>query len=391
MLMPKAKPSKSKTPKKRSLKTAKRPFPVWKGPEIDGITQSMIGKWMTCRERARLEWVEGLKPIQEFNHKIEYGNMWHECEEAYANSGNPIVNNPKYQSPWLKRLTTYCEGLVKKYPAQQSQIDHWYRVCMVQFPLYIDHWKRHKDIVNRTSLWEEKVFAVPYQLPDGREVLLRGKFDSVDYVKRGRKTEIWLQENKAKGDIDEQSIIQQLDFDRQNGMYLTALDQISKGHEIIPISETEAIRKGEVVGVRYNVIRRPLSGGKGTIRRHKATKTKPEETVDHFYNVRVKEIIQEDPEYFFFRPAAEYSHRDLLRYQREFLNPLLMDICNWWDWVGTEKGIRQPFEHPQGLHYRTPYGNYSPIQHGRGTDLDYYLKTGNSTGLQRIDKLFEEL
>lgn len=366
-------------PKKRSLKTPKRPFPLWKGPEKDGITQSMISKWLVCRERARLEWVEGWKAVDEFNHRIEYGNMWHECEEGFAKEGHTEKGIPY----WRKRLDDYVVKLCEKYPTQKSQIEHWYRVCLCQFPIYVRWWSEHPDIKNRTPVWQEKTFRVPYKLPTGRIVTLRGKFDSVDIVQRTkRKREIWLQENKAKGDIDEQSVMEQLHFDLQSGMYLTALQILQESEEVL--------QSADLTGVRYNVVRRPLSGGKGSIVRHKATKTKPEETKDHYYDVRLKEIIEENCPHFFFRPHAEFSLNDLNKYQREFLNPILTVICDWWDWVGGD-GIRKPFEHPSGLHFRSPYGAYNPLQNGRPTQLDYFLKTGNSTGLRKIDALFPEL
>ena len=79
---------------------------------------------------------------------------------------------------------------------------------------------------------------------------MRGKWDSVDYI--GKR--VYLQENKTKGDIDEQAIRHNLHFDLQTMLYMTAL--------------TEELEPQKIAGVRYNVIRRPLSGGKGSIRPH---------------------------------------------------------------------------------------------------------------------------
>ncbi len=33
--------------------------PVWKGPEVDGVTQSLLSRYLTCKERFRLLVIEG--------------------------------------------------------------------------------------------------------------------------------------------------------------------------------------------------------------------------------------------------------------------------------------------------------------------------------------------
>src|SRR5690606_27397262 len=66
---------------------------------------------------------------------------------------------------------------------------------------------------------QEQSFAVPYTLPSGRQVTLRGKFDAV--VLFGR--DIYLQENKTKGDIDEEGIGSTLTGNLQSMFYQVAL------------------------------------------------------------------------------------------------------------------------------------------------------------------------
>jgi len=150
-----------------SKKPIARTGPVWGGPEKDGITFSLLSRFLSCRERFRLLVVEGLRPIETFNHRIEYGQMWHVCEEALAN-----------EMPWGQLLTEYAQDLLKKYRLAQEQIDHWYNVCRVQFPIYADYW-RSNSAGDRTPLLAEQVFDIPYRLPSGRTVRLRGKWDPV--------------------------------------------------------------------------------------------------------------------------------------------------------------------------------------------------------------------
>ena len=350
---------------------------MWKGPEQDGITFSLLSRYLVCKERFRLLVVEGLRPKPEFNHRIEYGQMWHVCEETYAGrQGLTSVRDA------LKR---YAQGLCKQYPLQQEQIQHWYNVCLVAFPIYVAHWAKHPDVKQRTPLLQEQVFDVPYTLPSGRVVRLRGKWDGVDLVGPKRDQGIYNQENKTKGDINEQQMQRQLQFDLQTMLYLVAL--VLHTYEHGPLSK--AADGVPIRGVRYNVGRRPLSGGKGSIRRHQATKTKAEETPEHFYS-RLGDIIKEDPSHFFMRWEVEVTSQDIERFKREFLSPILEGLCDWWEKMQINK---DPFDRYSraGWHYRTPYGFYNVLAEGGSTELDEYLATGSTVGLEHTDKLFREL
>jgi hypothetical protein len=344
--------------------------PVWKGPEEDGITQSLLGLFLVCRERFRLRTIEGLSAPPEFNHSIEYGNMWHECEEAHAEGKD-----------WKKPLKDYCAQLCMKYKTQQQQIQKWFEVCKIQFPVYVEYWKHHKDMKKRTPLLQEEVFKVPHLLPSGRTVNLKGKWDSVDIVGTGKSRRVWLQENKTKGDIKDHLIERQLSFDIQTGIYLTSLAE----GKTLP---------AKLEGVRYNVVRRPLSGGKGSIRQHKPTKKNPEgESAEHYYG-RLKDIIDEDPGHFFMRWNVEVSAQDLDKFKTHFLDPVLEQLCDWWEWIMIDPfdPWRVDFEgRYYGIHWRHPYGVYNPLNEGRSTNLDEYLKTGNELGLVRTTNLFPEL
>ncbi len=411
----------------------KRKGPVWQGPEKDGITFSLLSRFLVCRERFRLLVVEGLRPIPTFDHKPEYGRMWHACEEGFASE---VASREGGAVDCAFANLGFCaRNLCKQYPLQQEQIQYWYNVCKVAFPIYVDYWAKHPDVKKRTSLLQEQVFDVPYTLPSGRVVRLRGKWDGVDLiggtkcylcggsgkqehgtekdpgpksrmvtskcamcggkktVGKGRNQGIYLQENKTRGDINEQQMQRQLQFDLQTMLYLVGLDasmpQVGQTLEEVTIPQLITIpNQAQLRGVRYNAARRPLSGGVGSIRRHKATKTKPEETAKHFY-ARLGSIIKEDPDHFFMRWKVEVTAGDIERFKKEFLNPILEQLCDWWSWISSvsDKG----FGHMSGMHYRTPYGFWNVLAEGGSTELDEYLATGSTTGLGRTDKLFSEL
>lgn len=366
-----AKKLKDKIPKSK-----KRQRPLWKGPEVDGVTQSMLSKFMVCRERFRLLVVEGLKPVDRFNHRIEYGQMWHKCEEhSYSEEG------------WRQALRDYCLKLVEKYPTESTQVDKWYNVCKTQFPIYTKHWQSYdKDNKRKRSL-SEVVFCEKLELPGGKVVKIRGKWDGVSAFGTrksaydGMYTNVYMDEHKTKGDIKEEQLHTQLGFDLQTMIYLTAM------HHAAFTKPTEYVAPN---GVLYNVIRRPLSGGKGSIKQLKPTNKNPAgESETEFYARLGRDYIEDDPNYFFMRWKTEVSYKDIEKFCVEFLRPTLNQLCDWWDWVSSPEGLKNPFANP--IHWRTPYGFYNVLAEGGSTEMDKYLANGSELGLTRNAKLFTEL
>lgn len=332
--------------------------------------------------------IEGWKPEEQFNHRIEFGQMWHACEEALAAG---IGSRP---GGWGADLREYCDDLCNRFPLSQEQIRHWEDVVRVTFPLYVEHWKAHPDVVTRTPLLQEKVFDVPYRLPSDRTVRLRGKWDAVDLVGKGKAAAVYLQENKTKGDIDPIALRRQLTFDLQTMLYVVALTEDWKN-----IGQVRSAMFGtgpgnaQVAGVRYNVIRRPLSGGKGSIVRHKPSKSNPAgESREAFYS-RVAEYIKAEPDHFFMRWRVEVGPHDVARFRTECLDPILEAVCNWYAVVTNRPvtGHLQDCLVGYGHQWRHPFGCTNTIDEYGHSDLDEFLDTGSTVGLRRVETLFGEL
>jgi hypothetical protein len=346
---------------------------VWEGPESSGpqggITQSLLSKFICCRERFRLRVIEGLDSQDTFRKQLEYGQMWHTCEEAHAAN-----------KPFEPALQSYVRQLTSRYRTQQDEVIKWYEICRRQFPEYVKYWAAHPDVKDRTPLLQEVSFNVPYKLPSGRVAYLRGKWDSVDLIGKGKAAVVMLQENKTKGDIEEQQIKRQLSFDLQTMMYLVAL---AHSEEISAMPNT-------LGGVRYNVIRRPLSGGKGSIKQLSPSKSNPTgETLEHYYERLMNDYIRAEPEYWFMRWTVNVTPQDIAKFKHEFLNPCLEALCDWWAWISSPAGQKDPFA--DAVHYRTPFGIYSPLAEGGSTEVDEYLLSKSELGLVRNAQLFGEL
>lgn len=364
--------------------------------------------------------MNGLRPVEQFNARLEYGNLWHVCEEEHA-KGGPDSRRASDGYSWNGQLRKYAQELCQRYPLQQEEVDKWYNVCLKQFPLYIDFWKKHPDVTGRTPLLQEWNFNVPYKLPSGRTVRLRGKMDGADLIDG-----IWIAEHKSKGDIDEEKIRGQLSYDLQTLLYQISFQEAIRQHlggADVGLPE-EAVEWGHkpILGVRYNVIRRPLSGGKGSIVRHKGkpsvmlksgkwSKDKPEETKADYY-ARLAKYIEKEPETYFMRWQVRISSADVERFKRECLHPVLENLCDDYEWwlhcsekskLAGAIGMTSPdmvwdykkrhYYWPEHQHrsFRVPYGIYSSLIEDTHGELDEHLKNGSTTGLRRTENLFPEL
>jgi len=322
--------------------------------------------------------VEGLVEDEGFNHKLEYGSLWHEAEEAHAAGKDPY-----------KALGRYRDKLRARYPGSEAAINKWAAIAREQFPAYLDHWRKHPETAGRKHLLQEEPFRVPYCLPSGRTVTLRGKWDAI-FSQKG----IYIQENKTKGDPDEEGITRTVDQDLQTVIYLIAL--YAKKKEDPPAMGSlkpwlEALRKSPIKGALYNVIRRPLAD-RYAIRQRKA------ETERDFIK-RVGQQVRDNPERFFMRWKATITTRDIDRFRLECFDPILESLWDWWEWLAPD-----PF-HPWKLmekwrksgvklapqHFRFPFGVYNPLGSGYRGDYFNLLTRGQTSGLTRTDNLFPEL
>jgi hypothetical protein len=324
--------SNPRKPKSETRKTA-----LWKGPLQDGITFSLLSKFLVCRERFRLMVVEGLRESEGFDASIEYGQMWHDAEEAHARGKD-----------WQRIIRLHYAKWRENYPASEDETRKWFRVCQTTFPLYVQYWSKHPMEKQREPVLAENPFAIVYTLPSGRKVKLRGKFDCVLAVNKFR--HLWLQENKSKGKIDEEGITKTLHENMQTMLYLIALHESMKEEKdkktgapryLFDIGATkhhipnDGKKPPIIKGVMYNVIKRPLADMYSIRQRVK-------ETEDGFYG-RLGENIKEDSfnpdgsarsrSNYFHRWEAEISEQELESFKDKVFHPILEQLLDWWEWI----------------------------------------------------------
>lgn len=338
----------------------------------------MIGRYLCCKERFRILVIEGLKPHPRFSAPMDFGTLWHACEEALASGESH-----------LQKLEDCVNGMMAQYPRDVEHILHWCSVAQEMFPAYVEYWSQHSDVQNRTPLLAEQVFDVPYLLPSDRTVRLRGKWDSVDLVEGM----VYLQENKTKSSIDRAKITRQLTFDLQTMVYLVALEW-QKAYPLEGPSHVSEVFLGHsktpIKGVRYNVVRRSA---------HKTAASMMKKVSEDVDAGRANEWMD--------RFNVSVSERDTKKFKQECLDPVLENLCDdfeWWEWcydmrhAGTGKlnsfdmSLRHT-EFPEHFprHFRFPYGIYSSLTEGGFGDVDAYMEDGSEAGLQRVTNLFPEL
>ena len=334
----------------------------------------MLSSFLECRERFRQKYIEGWNPIDRFNHTIEFGQMFHISEEMHGNGQD-----------WKQPVHDYAVCLCQKYPLSQEEINKYYQALLVQYPIYLDYWAKHEAPGEDANVvFREKVFHTEYKLPSGRIVWLRGKGDGADSVSTwGGITypnrAIILHENKTKSEINQTAIEQRLSFDLQTALYCLCLQRM---YPDLP-----------VVGVRYNVIKRPFSSGKGCIKQKESKQLKGGyrigESDEQFYG-RLQWYFKTEPEEWFARWNVTITQEDLTNFSHKCLDPLLEQLCDWFAWITSPAGIEDPFQ--DGFHWQTPFGLWSGLRDGSGTtDFDELLLNGSSVGLVRKTSLFSEL
>lgn len=368
---------------------AKQPVPVW-DLYRDGVTFSLLSKFVICRHRFWIRTVLGLRENLGFNYRIEYGNFLHAGFEAFAESGMDIEKG-------VKGIQAFTADLRTKFPESHDEIGFWNKLAVGQFRTYCLYWK--KEDAKKQFIAQEAVFDAPMTLPSGRVVRLRGKIDELFKTCSKSKTStkpgkciLTLQENKSKGEIDEVGIEEQLRNDFQNMLYLCVLNFTECGQEI---TQGNPVRKA-----LYNLIARPL-GSKHSPRQRK-TETKLQ------FADRYLEGMHEFPFKHFKRMTAEFRQQELEEWRDRTLFAILEQLCDWWESIcgnpfnpWTSKTVFFNSDHdpvfgiekPNHLHYCRPYGIYDGMAMGYGGDYSAFIESNgmNRSGLVKLTTAFPEL
>lgn len=363
----------------KRVKLALRKKPLW-DLERDGITFSLLTRFIICRHRFWIRTVLGLRSDEGWNPKMEYGSLFHAGLEAFAASGltTPFEQRIKAAQAGIKR---YSDHLLRTYVESRDDILFWTKLGLAQFDCYARHWQKKDE--KRVYVSQEEVFDHQTLLPSGRTVRLRGKYDEVFRTGSAKTPIFYNQENKSKGEVDELGITQSLQMDLQTMLYVHTLDQskITGGH---PCNK-----------ILYNVILRP-NGGKYP-KRQKKTETPTT------FTQRLIDDMYAEPSLFFHRWDVTLNPGDLDRFRTCSLYPILEQLYDWWEsikdnpmdpWKTRVYDKTQPkiYQHCSNPHHSMrPFGVWDSLALGNRGDYFDLITRDSYTGLKSLDTCFPEL
>lgn len=341
----------------------------------------MLAKFMVCRERFRLRVVEGLHEIPEWDHKIEFGSMWHACAETHACG-----------KPWKPALVAYCLKLKQDYPESLDDIEKYQYLCEKQFEVYLQGQRARPQRKLDTDILQEQAFYYPYELPSGRKVILRGKYDAII---QGSRNQLYVEDHKTKGYVDTTRTAETLFGNLQMMLYhVVARGSIVdyggvkclgnlQFSEPIPLSGN--YRNYKFVGTRYNVVRRPLAE-KQPIRQKKS------ETYKQFLN-RAIQLVKDNYDHYFIPMSMEISDHHVLRFRQRILDPWLEALCDWWTYISGDpfNPWQPPLPAANTVHYQTPWGVFNPLFGGFEGEFYHLLAKNTYRQTYRVTNLFPEL
>ncbi len=323
--------------------------------ECDGVTQSFLKLFQLCKEQTRLRYCEGWTSRKK-SFAIEFGEGFQLCLcDLYSLVDLPahvdiLTSVEVYSSAWTKETPRPTQAAL----VQHTLVCGMLSVVLEQYcAVYDGDWTgkytQLKSSVAKPSEWlglesRFKVFVAPGLCVNS--TYLQGSFDGIFEDKAGN---VFLLETKTKGQINEQQIQDLLPFDFQVLFYLTALSIELGRHP---------------KGVVYNVVRRP------------GLRQKKDEPMEAFLDRIIKDI--ETPErcaHYFHRWECRISKRELEKWQKEVLWPLMADAETW--------ANDNTYQH---------YPNYEALvtKYGKA-DLYDLIVHGDTSALYKRKVVFNEL
>lgn len=303
-------PKRTIVPKEAPIQQVQKPVEGLWNLDRDGVTQSMLTTFMTCKEKFRLSYIEGWRPAKVGTAPMEFGNCIHEILDMVYSASKEYDPQDFSEQIDVAVKNACNEFEAEKYERLTVDGNDWdtlsenVGIAEVLLPQYFRYWKDDWAAVQWIDL--EEVFDVPLEI-DGKVVRIRGKFDGIQRIKG----KLWLFETKTKGRIDEDTIMDKLSIDLQVNLYFWAMWK----------------KYGEFpAGVVYNIIRRPqLRQGKN-------------EKLTEFIS-RIKADIHDRPDFYFMRNHGAIDKSELLEWEQNEFIPIIRELIRWAEGHGHFKNV----------------------------------------------------
>lgn len=308
-----------KVPIRRTIVVAKPPPKLW-DIERDGVTQSLLGMFLTCQEKTRLRVLEGLSS-QRVSGPLAFGSLFHEGLDKIYGSAKSLRDSKgklvtQIDSNLHVMVKQAIESLYKRDKARMAStlsdvataqaFELNFGLAEIMLYEYFRRWDA--DLADLKWVDLERTFNVPYKLRmdygyrglesyEHFDIPVRGKFDGVFLDRKGKH---WLFETKTKSLIDDSSIADKLGYELQVMLYLWAMRHT---YDVKP------------AGVVYNLVRRPL------------LKQKQTEDLPQFL-ARVAEDVRSRQDFYFIRYNASIAWEEVEAWLPE-LDGMIRQLYAW--------------------------------------------------------------
>lgn len=323
---------------------------LWKGPLIDGITQSMMSKFVQCPYRFYLYAILGLKDNTPLNPNLIWGDVFHKGLELFIRTKNHNT-----------AVVGMLEYLRTKYPEAPSTYEISTKNLLYRFTLdtYQGEWTT------------EQSFSIPIETPTGRKILIRGKKDAIqtDHPDYGR----ILGEHKCKGYIDPTQTALEIRQDRQVNIYCYLHNIEWINYDLILIPEAVKYKPPRAFNESPQVWMEKLFTG-------------PCGSYGIFPINQNKHLWIHNATYHLPREVQE-------KYWIETVYPTIDRMCVWWDWV-TQSGFDH--ENPKFYNeffYKTPVRQFE-ASNTEKFQCEYYnhlIGEEDISDLADVGSLYQEL
>lgn len=267
-------------------------------PRRDGIRQTYLNAWQTCREAARLGVLAQLVPNRK-RQAFADGTFYHSClEEVYKAIKTKRIDRPAQVAPFIESFVQEHESELRfdGRGAEADQLAEAYDAACALIPAYFEHYQI--DFKRDWVAIEEKfIFMIG-------DIKITGTMDGGYLSPRTGK--FWVLENKFKARWPA-NIADYLPLDLQVQLYCAAA----------------WTAKRPVAGCLYNLIRKP------TIKRKK------NESRGDFFK-RLREDIKQRPTWYYERHQVDFCEAELAAARRRVTH-LSQEFLRWYDSVSPGK------------------------------------------------------
>ena len=307
--------------------------PVWAGPAVGGITQSLMSRFLECPFRFYLYAFLGLEENEPLHPNLIWGDIFHKGLEHYIPGGN--LQEAK-EAMWEYGNT--------EYPRMPSTYLH---TTEQMLKLYNRSFLTSNGVLE--DMKTEQKFSVP-EVVEGFDVVYRGKADG--YNKPCR----YGVEHKCKGKIEPALSRAESPIDQQVLLYSYCLNIRHWTYDIIRIPEAQFMapqrRPGESGASYAHRIFNTQTGQEYPISRH------PYAWINQFHFDVDKAQID---------AFMDYTWR-----------PLVYRLCRWWKHITTPGFSLLNPECYNDIFYITPIRHFDPSNTERYKCKYWHLLTGEA-------------